>query len=89
MKTSPVLPFARLALGVVLLCSLALGTITPAYAGGLCFVDAAARGSNDGTTWADAFTSLQSAFGALQCNELWVAAGPAGRVHHQCRLCQR
>jgi predicted outer membrane repeat protein len=40
-----------------------------------CKVDADATGANDGTTWTNAFTDLQSALGASSCTEIWVAAG--------------
>src|SRR6185369_8715827 len=40
------------------------------------FVDASATGANDGTSWPDAFTDLQSALGvAGYLDEVWVARG--------------
>lgn len=40
------------------------------------FVDQSAAGSNDGTTWADAYTDLQSALStAVSGEEIWVANG--------------
>ena len=40
------------------------------------YVHAAATGSNDGTSWADAFVDLQSAMAASQYgDEVWAAAG--------------
>jgi predicted outer membrane repeat protein len=41
----------------------------------LCYVDTHAKGANNGTSWTDAFTDLQSALGISSCTEIWVAAG--------------
>lgn len=40
-----------------------------------CFVKASAVGANNGTSWTDAYTSLQSALTSLACTEIWVAKG--------------
>jgi hypothetical protein len=40
-----------------------------------CFVDQTAGGRNDGSSWVDAYTDLQSALGSEACNEIWVAKG--------------
>ncbi len=40
-----------------------------------CHVNAAASGSNDGFSWADAYIDLQSALREASCNEVWVARG--------------
>ena len=51
----------------------------------LCYVDASAVGLNDGTSWTNAYTNLQSALGGSSCLEIWVADGtykpssPSGR----------
>jgi hypothetical protein len=42
---------------------------------GPCFVDQSASGSDDGSTWVDAYVDLQSALGNALCSEIWVAAG--------------
>ena len=39
------------------------------------FVNHAATGANNGTSWVDAFTNLQEAIAASDCAELWVASG--------------
>lgn len=41
----------------------------------VCYVQASAGGANSGASWADAYTSLQSALGNAACTETWVAAG--------------
>jgi hypothetical protein len=46
-----------------------------ARAAGVCYVKASASGANNGTSWANAYTNLQSALGASTCTEVWVAAG--------------
>ena len=68
-------PVLRFALGLVLLFSLILGDITPSHASGVCYVKTDASGQNDGSSWMNAYTSLQSALGASPCTEVWVAAG--------------
>jgi len=49
--------------------------LTPARAAGTCFVNSTAGGANDGTSWADAYTEVQSALANAGCSEVWVAAG--------------
>ena len=39
------------------------------------FVNAAATGANDGSSWADAYTDLSAAFGAATSGDVWIAAG--------------
>lgn len=71
---------ARLRLGTVIggFCAFAA---SPAFAA-IIFVKADAGGGNNGTTWADAFVSLQNALtAAANGDEIWIAAGtykPAG-----------
>ena len=46
-----------------------------AATGPLCYVDMDATGGNNGDSWTDAYTSLQSALGDTNCTEIWVAEG--------------
>src|SRR5271157_6174441 len=41
----------------------------------ICYVKSNASGKNDGSSWGNAFTDLQSALGSSACPEIWVAAG--------------
>ena len=45
------------------------------YKAGIYLVDASAKGKNTGTSWADAFTDLQSALAKNILGEVWVAKG--------------
>jgi hypothetical protein len=48
----------------------------PALAAGpRCYVKYDASGANNGSSWTDAYTSLQSALGDAGCTEIWVAEG--------------
>jgi hypothetical protein len=52
-------------------------TLTSPPSGNILYVNANATGANNGSSWMDAFTSLQSAL-AINCpniTEIWVAAG--------------
>lgn len=74
-------PVARRLLGAlaILPALLALSATSASVALGqpvTWFVDAEAAGANDGASWADAFTDLQSALDAAAAgDEIWVAAG--------------
>ncbi len=59
----------------VVLAAVALPQSVGAATGPLCYVDAAAGGYEDGSTWTDAFTTLQPALVEPACLEIWVAAG--------------
>ncbi|MCB0545716.1 MAG: right-handed parallel beta-helix repeat-containing protein, partial [Saprospiraceae bacterium] len=43
--------------------------------GQVVYVDAAATGSNDGSSWADAYTRLEQAIQHTSSGQIWVAAG--------------
>jgi predicted outer membrane repeat protein len=45
------------------------------WVSGICRVKQGAQGSNDGSSWTNAFTDLQSALTNPGCTEVWVAAG--------------
>jgi hypothetical protein len=47
----------------------------PTSIGSLTYVDVNATGANDGSSWADAFTSLDTVLNASNSTEVWVAAG--------------
>jgi hypothetical protein len=69
------LKFFLLVLTLALLNLAALPPV-PVYAIDLvCYVNVDAAGANDGTSWTNAFTDLQSALGTSTCTEVWVAAG--------------
>ncbi len=49
--------------------------VPQAHATGPCFVKQSAGGLNNGSSWTNAFTNLQTALGTPACTEIWVAAG--------------
>ena len=59
-------------------------SLTVSLAGqGPVFVDAAAAGVNNGTSWANAYIDLSTALGATGSGEIWIAKGtytPATRT---------
>ncbi|MCG2784934.1 MAG: hypothetical protein L6461_07490 [Anaerolineae bacterium] len=61
----------------VLLLTLLFATLAgpiPVQAAGRCYVNINAAGSNNGTSWTNAYTDLQSALSDT-CTEIWVAEG--------------
>ncbi|KAB8155979.1 T9SS type A sorting domain-containing protein [Kordia sp. TARA_039_SRF] len=50
-------------------------TITANYLKNRVFVDANATGANDGTSWADAYTSLRDALDNNPISDFWIKAG--------------
>lgn len=52
---------------------LLVGFVVQAHA--VCYVNGAATGKNDGSSWADAYTNPQFALLNTGCSEIWVAKG--------------
>ena len=70
----PLLSAGRLLVLAVLLST--LGSVVPARAQATRYVDVSATGAGDGTSWADAFPTLQDALAAaVSGDDVWVAAG--------------
>lgn len=57
------------------LCLLVLSASTCHALTLVCYVNGAATGADDGSTWPNAFTDLQSALQDKTCREIWVAQG--------------
>src|SRR5512135_1796908 len=67
---------ARVLLGLLLVSLLVLGTPRQASAASIIYVNAAAGGANNGTSWKDAYTDLQAAIAAaVSGDQIWVAQG--------------
>ncbi len=60
--------------GILALAAATLASPQSASAAVLCYVKWNAAGLNNGGSWTNAFTNLQSALGSL-CSDVWVAAG--------------
>jgi len=47
----------------------------PVAAAGTCYVDASATGAANGTSWTNAYLTVQDALADATCTEIWVAQG--------------
>jgi predicted outer membrane repeat protein len=65
-----------LLVSVIILALLAFGAVGQVSAASIIYVKASASGLNKGTSWTNAYKSLQSALGfAVSGDQIWVAAG--------------
>jgi predicted outer membrane repeat protein len=69
----------KLSVRLAVLLSMALAILAGPQAaratGPRCYVKAGAAGFNNGSSWANAFTHLQTALTNVGCTQIWVAAG--------------
>jgi len=77
MNTNQFKIFLRSILGLVLVITLAFGSVNQISAvGSIIYVKWNATGANNGASWTDAYTNLQSAIGtAISGESIWVAKG--------------
>jgi hypothetical protein len=75
-KKSIFLVYHVLLVVVIMLALMAFGAVGQVSAASIIYVKASASGANNGTSWANAYKSLQSALGvAASGKQIWVTAG--------------
>jgi predicted outer membrane repeat protein len=76
MRTKPYIAIHHVISSLVLTCLLVFGQVGRASAGSIIYVKPGIGGANNGTSWANAYHSLQQALGAASIgNQIWVAKG--------------